>query len=236
MTSKVICLSGRGPALSASFHPEIELDEQYDYSCCLLDLSIETSTLKAELKYSNNLLSVNIGDKNHSMELPTGEHEIDHIAHLIEEYVHTLGSKVSFWLDKRTMTYVITTDPFLNIDFTVARSVGSVFGFGWQSLHGNMSYTAPHSLGNLDVETIRVNCDLVNASFHDGIRSHVLHEFHPNEISNYKMIEQPHTLIYLPIARQSISAVNLTVTDQDGKRIDILDGRHMICRINIKRE
>lgn len=235
MTSKVICLSGKGSSLSVSFHPEIELDEQYDYSCCLLDLSIEMPTLKAVLNHNNNVLLLNSGADHKSIELPIGVHEIRHIADLIEDHVDDFGSQVSFWLDKHTMKYTITTDPFLNIDFAAPRNVGSVFGFGWQKLHGNMSYKASHSVGNLNVENIRINCDWVNASFHNGISSHVLYEFLPKAFSNYKMIEQPHNLIYLPIDKQSISSVNLTVTDQDGKQINDLEGRKIVCRINIKR-
>lgn len=236
MTSKVICLSGRGSSLSASFHPEIELDEQYDYSCCLLDMSIELPPLKAVLTKSNNVLSLHSFGEKKVFELPTGEQELEDIIDLIEDYVVDSGSRLSIWLNTNSMKYMIATDPFLHIDFTNPRSVGSVFGFELKKLHGNTTYQATHSVTNLHTETIRVNCDWVNASFHNGVRTHVLYEFLPKEFSNYKMVEQPHSLIYLPIGKQSINAINLTVTDQQGKRIKDLDGTQIVCRINIKRD
>lgn len=236
MTSMVvISLSGESSSLSTNFYPEIELDDQYEYSCCLLDLSIQTTILKVVLDDSNNVLTFRHGENYGFIELPTGKHEIQYIIKQIEERLLKYDVRATFRFDEHTMKYFITTSLKLQIDFVAPRSIGPIFGFDWQKLYGGTTTRADHSIGNLDIQMIRVNCDLVNASYHNGISTHAIHEFHPKDYSNYKMIEQPNNLIYLPVDKQRISAINITVTDQDGDPIDDLRDKQIHCRINIKR-
>lgn len=236
-----VSLSGNSSSLSTNLYPEIELDEQYDYSCCLLDFSIQFPALKAVLTEKNNSFAYFYGYSDGVIELPTGEHETQSIAMQINKQMREAKIWMKLRFDRNTMKYHIEASPNLRINFRKFRdSVASIFGFdeaNEDELTGNVSYEADYSIAKpFDVETIRVDCDLVNGgSFHDGIGTHTLHEFYPPPISNYKMIEQPDNLIYLPVVKQRISSINITLTDQSGKPIDLVAGVQVHCRISVKR-
>lgn len=167
-----------------------------------------------------------------------GEHTLSHIAKKIQQKMTSYGHVFSIVLDKNTMKYHIEMGrEDIRIDFDQFDTVRSIFGFESDSLLGETSYWAENNVHNFNVDTIRFNCDLVNGSFHNGTRTHTLHEFHPNAlVAGYKTIEHPHHLIHLPVIKRHISSVNVTVTDQDGQPIVLNEGSRIICRINIKRD
>lgn len=243
MTSINVSLSGNSSSLSTSLYPEIELDEQFDYSCCLLDLSIQIpSDLRAVLTADNNTLVYYHKDTGGHIEVPTGDHSMLYITNLIQAKMKDLGVSLAFTFNRHTMKYQIKTAQYVLLDFTKPRSMAEILGFDPQIIQDNVTTVADHSLGSLNVETVRVNCDLVNGSFRDGVSTHTLHEFRPKEFTNYKMIERPRNLIYLPIVKQRINSVHITVTNQNGQPIILGGGRgggksdvKIYCRISIKR-
>lgn len=121
------------------------------------------------------------------------------------------------------------------IDFRLPDTIGWIFGFDNILLEGITMYEAKYRLGNINAETIRINCDLINGSLHNSISTHTLHEFRPKKITNFEMIEQPQNLIYWPINKRRINNINISVTNQNGEPID-LKGVKISCRLNIKRD
>lgn len=85
------------------------------------------------------------------------------------------------------------------------------------------------------VGNIRIDCDLITGSFHNGKSTHTIHEFAPTVEAGCKISEQPSSLIYLPVIKRRINEVNITVVDQMGNLIDFR-GEEITCRIHIKRE
>lgn len=237
MESINVCLSGHGAALNTNFNPEIELDGGHEYSCCLLDFSIQTSQLWARIDEERNMFPVFYppSPSNNWIRLPNGTYPVELIAGAVEYYMPA-NLRVRLRFDKYTMKYRIETDAENRIGFSHPTSIGWIFGFAHKDLENKTRYDADYRLGVPDIETIRINCDLMaNGSFHNGASTTVLHEFRPKPHSDYKTIEQPQRLIYSPVIKRCISSISITVTDQNGELIDIPRAVYR-CRINIKRE
>lgn len=169
------------------------------------------------------------------VELPIGSYEFDDIAKYLNTALKkTIGRDVIFRANKNTMKCIIETSQDLSIDFAGPNSIGSVLGFKPKLLRGARTYVSDHNINIQNTSVVRVNCDLVTGSFHNGQITHTLYEFYPEAEPGRKIIEQPRNLIYLPVVRRRINSVNISLVDQEGKLIDFR-GEQICCRIHIKR-
>lgn len=62
MSSITLTVTGDKSSLDAYFHPEIELDERYNYSCCLLDFYTYNSIPNVD-KNNNKFYFQNVDSK-----------------------------------------------------------------------------------------------------------------------------------------------------------------------------
>lgn len=231
----IVSLSGESSSISTNLHPEIELDERFEYSCCLLDFSIQNTTLTHEFDQHNYAIHYYRPDKEYRrVTINEGPRGVPQLMKEIEQQMVADNSRVHIDFHAHMMKFKIRTSS-VAIDFTHKNSIGRILGYDPQILERNTTTDSDYSIGQINADTIRVNCDLVSGSFHDGISTHTLHEFHPKQVINYKMFEQPEHLIYLPVIKQRINSVNITVTDQGGKFFDLKGGK-IHCRLHITRD
>lgn len=232
MKSIIVSLSGKSPSISTNLHPEIELDERFEYSCCLLDFSIHNISLHHKFSGEETFNYIRKDGDQRKVNMKPGVHFLPDVMKQMEGHMVVDDCKVHIRFDKYKMRFQIQTHH--PISFYRNTSFGRLIGFEPQLLeHGSIT-DSDHRIGQIDAETIRVNCDLVGGSFHDGNSTHIIHEFHPKPVSNYIMFEQPQHLTYLPVIRRRIDSVNVTVTDQEGKLLD-LKGGEIRCRLIITR-
>jgi hypothetical protein len=86
----------------------------------------------------------------------------------------------------------------------------------------------------MPINSILVNIDIIMGSYVNGISSPVIHSFFPSVGFGHKIIEKPTCeLIWYPVSRNDISRIGLTLTDQDGKPIDIR-GERLTVRICVR--
>lgn len=246
-----VTLTGDGTStLSAKFHPEIELDEHFNYSCCLVEFSAHNfitnwiELVEGENKFHMKARHLLSGDVTGIIDLEPGKYELKHIADRLEEETGRFkgGHKVRLRFDRAIRRCVIETAKSVCIDFTQPDSIGRSLGFAKRTYCGEMSYVAERDIEiEHNVDIIRINCDLVAdaGAFHNGISTHTLHEFQPTSVLvgfDYKVIEQPRHLVYLPVTRRRINTVIVTLTDQHNNPINFNEGTHITCLIHIKRE
>lgn len=238
MTSITITMAGNSPNLTTHFHPEIELDGQCNYSCALLDFSTSDSLIVTE---NNNKFHYQVvlrfrPDQYEFIELPIGVYVFADVASFIEKEMLKRGYTMKLKLDTETMRTTIEVPKNICLDFTKRNSIGRLLGFDVETVCGGKEYKSEHNIPNIrDLTSFRINCDLVAASFHNGVPTHTLHEFTPQVDSNYKIIEQPKNLIYLPLVKRRISIINITVVDQNEKLLNLW-GKQISCRIHIKKD
>ncbi|DAC81327.1 penton [Mayetiola barley midge adintovirus] len=217
MSSTTITLSGSSSTLSTYFHPEIELDDRFNYSCSLLDF--HTYNVVPNVHENNNKFYYADAANNsvfYSIIIPVGTYEVSEICEhitrqLIEKNFVMRGNK-------NTLKCEIETD--LTIDFTVEDSIGSLLGFSKKILENSLSYESDKLVNINSINCIRIECDLTTGSFHNGKGTHTIYEFTPKVAAGYKISEQPRNLIYLPVVKRRINTVNIDIVDQDGELID----------------
>lgn len=233
MSSITLALTGNSSLLHATFYPEIELDEKFNYSCSLLDFYTYNSI--PNIHEDNNKFHYSTSKDNliEVITIPVGSYEIDKIGVYLEKELHK--RKITFHLNANTNTMKCKIECDAVIDFTQSKSIGSVLGFSKRKLIANHLHTSDKVVNIQTVNSIRINCDLTTGSFHNGASTHTIYEFSPTVDPGYKINEQPRHLIYLPVIRKRISEINVTIVDQDGRLVDFR-GEKITCRIHIKRD
>lgn len=232
MSSMTITVSGASSSLNVNFCPEIELNKNFEYSCCLLDLHTYNSIPNVHEKNNKFYYSMDDGRTFDFITLPIGSFEVDDILHLLMGEFEKRQIPIEITASSKTMKCEIKTA--VPIDFTKNDSIGSVLGFSKRMLeHGD--FTSDKIVNINCVTNLRVDCDLTTGSYHNGKPTHTIHEFNPSVDPGYKISEQPKHLIYLPIVRRRINSLNISIFDQNGELVDFR-GETITCRIHIKRE
>lgn len=233
MSSITLTLTGNTSELTANFHPEIELDENSDYSCGLLNFYTFHSI--PNIHSGNNSMVYSYDGESIEIIVPTGSYELDEIADYFNKYFS--AKKIPFKMqgNKNTQKVEILCMGSLTIDFTSPNSIRSVLGFQSTKLTGHEYYISESTVNITTLTSIQIKCDLTSGSFHNGKSTHILHEFSPDVEAGYKISENPRNIIYLPVSKRRINTVNLRVEDQNDNLLD-LRGETITCRIHIKRD
>lgn len=235
MSSITLTLTGNTSSLNSNFYPEIELDERYSYSACLLDFYTFNSIPNINKTNNSFVYSKDDGKTYERITSPTGSYEIDKILELMEAEFKARHAKIKITTDKNTMKCIMYLPVDCLISFTAKDSVGSVLGFGPHLYGPNSTHGSDKVINIQSNDNLKVNCDLITGSYHNGTSTHTIYEFTPSVNPGYKIIEQPKHLIYLPVVRHRINTVNISILDQEGKLVNFR-GEDITCRIHIKRD
>lgn len=233
MSSITLTLTGNSSLLHASFYPEIELDNRFNYSCSMLDFYTYNSI--PNIHEDNNKFHYSIGEDKpiEVITIPVGSYEIDKIGSYLEKELHSKNIKFHLYANTNTMKCKIQSDAI--IDFTQSSTIGSILGFSKRKLISGGLHTSDKIVNIQPVNSIRIDCDLTAGSFHNGLSTHTIYEFSPTVDPGYKINEQPKHLIYLPVIRKNLNEINISIVNQDGKLVDFR-GEKITCRIHIKRD
>jgi len=78
-----------------------------------------------------------------------------------------------------------------------------------------------------------VNIDIISGSYVNGIEKPIIYSFFPNVSPGYKIIETPPNLVYLPITLDAIYSMQTTLTDQNGRQLN-LRGDNITIRFHVR--
>lgn len=233
MSSITVTATSTSSLLRTNFHPEIDLDDRYSYSCCLLDFYTFNSIPNIDESNNKFYYFTDILAPTQVIEIPKGSYELSDIGHYLKEELQKRGIKFRFEANAVTMRSFIQTD--IIIDFSPPDSIGSVLGFSKKNIDCTKGRQSDKLVNIQGINSIRIDCDLTTGSYHNGKSTHTIYEFSPNVGSGYRILEQPKHLIYFPIVRHRISELNISILDQDGNLIDFR-GEKITCRTHIKRD
>ena len=73
----------------------------------------------------------------------------------------------------------------------------------------------------LTINSIIVNIDIISGSYVKGSAQPIIYSFFPNVSPGYKIIEDPHKLLYLPITADTIRSITIWLTDQNGNELNL---------------
>ena len=80
----------------------------------------------------------------------------------------------------------------------------------------------------LTIHSILVNIDIISGSYVNGSIQPTIYSFFPDVSPGYKIIENPHNLLYLPI-----TGITICLTDQNGNELN-LRGENLSMRFHLR--
>ena len=85
----------------------------------------------------------------------------------------------------------------------------------------------------LTINSILVNIDIISGSYGNGSTQPTIYSFFPDVSPGYKIIENPHNLLYLPITADTIHSITIWPTDQNGNELN-LRGENLSMRFYLR--
>ena len=74
----------------------------------------------------------------------------------------------------------------------------------------------------LTIDIILVNIDIISGSYPNGSTQSAIYSFFLSVPPGYKIIENPHNLLYLSITSDTIHSITVSLTDQNGNVLNLL--------------
>lgn len=208
--SITLTILGNEPVLQTFFHPPLNLDASYE--CGLLYFSAFNSI--PNVTDRNNVFTY--GDKKTEIKIPNGSYDITDLSEYLRKNVQNCEIQLQFDINTSTCSLFCSE----NIHFENSNSIGSLLGFPNVKLDANKWHVSVGPVNIHPVSLIRIECDLVQGSYTNGLTSHIIYEFVPNVPPSFRFLEKPKNIIYFPIVNNNVSTVALKIVDQAGELID----------------
>ena len=85
----------------------------------------------------------------------------------------------------------------------------------------------------LKINSILVIIDIILGSYVNGSTQPTIYSFFSDVSPGYKIIENAHNLLYLPITSDTIHSITIWLTDQNGNKLN-LRGENLSMRFHLR--
>jgi hypothetical protein len=236
-----IVLSSDKTSFETDFKPKIVFLENREYEMALVNLETYYSFPNIDSSNNNFRYSSDNGTTWTDINFQTGCYEIKQIDSELQRQMKDKGH----WDTKPNLPYITISPNFATlksiinvrgstykIDLRTENSIGSIFGFGKLEL-GSGYHESEKIVNILPINSIFVNVDCIKSSYINGVQSPVVYAFFPKVSPGHKIVETPNKLIYLPLNKNEIRSINVWITDQNGKGLN-LRGETITIRFHIR--
>ena len=120
------------------------------------------------------------------------------------------------------------------VDFRkyIFKSINSHLGFD-SNLYTSGFHESENMVNILTIYSILVNIDNISGSYVNGFTQLTIYSFIPDVSPGYKIIENPHNLLYLPITSDMNHSISIWLTDQNGNELN-LRGENLSMRFHLR--
>lgn len=215
--STTITITGNESVLRSDFIPPLILDDNYE--CGLLHFYTFNSI--PNINENNNVFVYG----NKEIRIPYGTYDLFDL----HDYLESKINDCTIIIRPNNNTFRCSLFCSEQINFGVNNSLGPLLGFSKTKLESNKWYESEFPVSIIPVSVIRIECDLVQNSYTDGLPTHIIHEFVPNVPPGHQLIEVPTNIIYFPIKQKLISSITVRILDLKGKLINFRNENIQLC-------
>lgn len=238
--SITIRISGNNCSLTSTYSPVINIhgDSEIALLCLQIGNNVEKFKKKKILiDETNNGIRLTRRDVNSlpvDIRIPAGVYEIEDINNYITNYFEkntTLG-KLILKLSISDDHMKCRIDSNHNIDFNIENSIGSTLGFEKKLYSYFQERNLYHQSQNniqyeligygIDVNSIKVLCNIAKGSFENGQHSNSIYEVFPKLLET-RLVETPTNLIYYKLNTAVIKKIKIDLVDEENNPIKNLN-------------
>ena len=88
----------------------------------------------------------------------------------------------------------------------------------------------------LTINSILVNIAIISGSYGNGSTQPTIYSLFPDVSPEYKMIENPHNLLCLPITADTIHSITIWLTEHNGNELNLITRREIVNVISLERD
>lgn len=234
-----IIVSDDKTRFTTKFNPPIQLNKKKYYEMALVNLETYYSIPNITSKNNSFTYSPDEGSNWTTITIPTGSYDIEDINDVIQRKMKANGHwdatneeyYVSILANPNTMKSILNIENNYQINFKPGKSLRKLLGFN--SKIYSASQESERVVDILSINSILVNVDIISGSYVNGRSQPTIYSFFPNVSPGHKIVENPKTVIYLPITLDVVHIIQITLIDQDGNQLD-LRGENITIRFHIR--
>lgn len=237
--SRTFQLTSAGSSiLSDNFYPPIELDVNKRYGLGLIGFYTYHSIKNVTNR--NNVIPFQIEQDDGrtsivDIVIPPGAYELEDINKYIQralwKKVHPndklqkeedLNDLFHLVANNNTLKCEITSKYAIRFDSTL-NSIAGLLGFNDTMYMTADTIESPNPVSINNYNLLRLDCNIVGDSYINGKSAHSLYYFDIDVEPGFKIVKEPHNIIYLPITpigRQYIDNITICVVNENGDLID----------------
>ena len=238
--SFLIVVSDNKTRLETWFMPLIQLDKKKDYEIALINLETYYSFLNIDR--SNNCFSYSPSANAPWFDIiiQGGSYHVEDINEFIHRQMRKSGhydkandkDNIEISANIHTLKSEMIINNNCEVDFRRYNSINSLLGF--DSKLYTLGFNESENMVNiLTINSILVNIDIILGSYVNGSTQPTIYSFFPNVSPGYKIIENPHNVLNLPITADTIHSITIWLTDQNGNELNSR-GKNLSMRFHLR--
>ena len=119
------------------------------------------------------------------------------------------------------------------VDFEQYNSINILLGFK-NKLYTSGLNESENMVNIITINRILANIDIISGIYVNGFTQPTIYSFFSDVSSGYKIVENPHNLLYLPITSDAIHSITISLTDENGNEIN-LRGENLSMRFHLRK-